>query len=216
MDTDAEDDLTPLEYAQFHGLATNHEAQSSPVTQIDAIRESVQTQLTDDGPLKTIEAPICVNTEERLFNDQKAALLLQEASGTRSVDVESAINSLLDGRAVKMCRVELPLLRTDHQHDVKAFAASVKALAVIKNLPVEPLDIEADQGLEWPRRLKRLHTEYLEQSKKDRITISKDVLLYAQTSLVDQWTNENDLAFWETALYYRRVSAACYRGVLLI
>lgn len=194
--------LTTLEYARFHKLAVDHQASTLYVEAIQALQRDAPISITAEEHLITIDIPVHIDSIEILSLNKQGAILLAEAREGHQVDIESIISSLVDKRRAKKLHLELPLLRTDHEYDFRAFATWEQANG---SLPHEPLDIEMDHGLEWPSRFNNMSSEIVEDLMKTRITVSKETMLYLRATIVDQWTHKDERMAWECALAYKRV-----------
>jgi hypothetical protein len=198
-------DLTALEYARHYGLALDHLAERLPLLDISALQQEDGCMLTSDSHLPCNNIPIYINTDDRLTTDQRCALLLAEVHGTRSYDVDSVINSLLDERIARNLHVELPLLRTDHEEDLRTFAEWDQPFVDEGSLPHEVLNIELDQGLEWPTFCKTLPADVTAECQGQTVEFSKDTVFRLVDLVTDRWNEEDESVIWESMSLYKRV-----------
>jgi hypothetical protein len=149
-------ELTAIQYARLYGIAINHLADPLPISDIEALRKDIPETLTEDTDLPNIDLHVHVSTQEALTLDKGGAELLQSANhGLSSTeDLECILLPLLGSRRSRKLRLEIPLLRTDHASDFRAFARWEKSNFRDGCLPMEPLDDEMDVGLDWPQKLK--------------------------------------------------------------
>lgn len=200
-------ELTVVQYARLHGLSVNHLAEPPPSSQIKELQEHIPKSLTDDTALPQIDLPPHVNTQETLALDKRGAELLRAANNglTTPEEREDIILLLLDKRQTKKLRLEMPLLRTDHDSDIRSFAAWDNSHLKDGCLPWEPLDDEMDVGLEWPKRLKDLPAKVMEELGSEKTEIQKDILIYLQATIKVCLTAEDERQVWDSATSYKRV-----------
>src|SRR5206468_1087980 len=86
---------------------------------------------------------------------------------------------------------EVPLLKTDSELDLLSFGSA--ALPNLKNLkiPFETTDEERDEGLEWPSEYHAYPAQCDEKANTEKITISKEVLVYLQDAVRDTYLPED-------------------------
>ncbi|KAE9371387.1 hypothetical protein N431DRAFT_410045 [Stipitochalara longipes BDJ] len=106
----------------------------------------------------------------------------------------------------KRAKLELPLLKTDHEADYKNFAKrddfEIK-LCDIK-LPLETVIEENNEGLVWPSRFSCMGAEVLEKLKQEKISVSRDDMTCLQNALKHGWTEEDDRNLWKSEQRYKR------------
>ena len=199
-------DFDMVDYARLHGLAVDHLAVPLPISHVETIQKSAYHNVIDKEGLLHIEFPIHVNIEEHLTVDEGAARLLQDANnGFSKVEIDSIVIPLLDTRLTKNLRMETPLLMTDHATDFKDFAQWEESHYIDGCLPMEPLDDEMDVGLGWPEKLQKLPAAILKELKREKIELSKEVLIYLRAEVKGSWTEENNREVWENATPHKRV-----------
>lgn len=175
-----------IDYARFYDLVQDH-LQVDPLQGL-SLPENLGSSPSffDDLPelfdilLKDVKVP-----EERLEVDADAASLLSSIVESlkhlpsHSVDEDSDI----DRRRVRRMKHELPLLRSDHEIDVSHFAPPVVPDLENEFLPLETVDVEEDEGFEWPASYYALPDEFAKKSNSEKIEASKDDYLYLQSTL---------------------------------
>jgi hypothetical protein len=204
------DEPPPLQYARSNGLARDYMDDHLAFSELVRLQTAVQHGLTDDSELHQFDFGSEVKVEERLKISREGALLLSSVSqGDTAEAIDALVLPMFKTRSItKKARLELPLLRTDHENDCKNFARrddfEIK-LCDIK-LPLEMVNEENNEGLVWPSKFSSLGEELVEQLKQEKISISRDVLSYLQDALKNDWTEEDDKSFWESEQRYKRVS----------
>jgi hypothetical protein len=196
-------------YARVNNLVENFErhcVEWSP----PGLSISTSDELLQDDPLPAL----CLQTfniTEKFTATEGAARIVAEQVGWRA---NSDIGDLVVGvLAVKTQshKLETPLLRTDHRLDcakVRERICSISASQIGNlELPLEPVDMESDEGLEFPASASKA-AERLEASTAMRtIDVNKSTLIYLQNVFTTkEWTNDDKTAFYEELCGYKRVS----------
>ena len=174
---------TIIEYARFHGLVRDHRA--SPPLERLALSEDLGSSLDDPPELFHIDLAKAQLPQERWVVDAGAASLLS------SIVVESAQDPPLysdeelgiDRHRVRRMKKELPLLRSDHELDVLRFRSPIVPDLEKEFLPLETVDVEEDEGLEWPSSYYALPDEFTKKFSSEKIEASQDGCLYLQQTL---------------------------------
>ena len=172
-----------LDYARFYGLTRNHLEQ---IPLQDVVYPSDFLAKLEDPPgafqIDALQSGIPLET---LSLDRDAAILLT------SIKQSSASNEPLgfdeynipDSHRARNVKLELPLLRTDHESDMLDFRYRGMRDLAEEHLPLESVDEENDEGLSWPIRFFRLPEEFNQKLESEKLDITKDTLLYLQRVL---------------------------------
>ena len=168
------------DYARFYSLATNH-LEVDPLAGL-VIPENAHAELEDGPNLFTILDENAQVAEEKLHIGRDEALLL--SSLNRRLDSSLSFEGIdLDPRRIQKMKLELPLLRTDHESDMQDFARPIIPDLSNEHLPLEILDEEADEGLSWPSKYLSLADMYFENCKAEKLDISAEMLEYMRDIL---------------------------------
>lgn len=195
---------TIIEYARFHGLAS--EGLDPLSSSLAALRDSCESPLSDDAGLAQIHFQPPSITDERLTVDKDAARLLAGAN-TSLLDSKDTIPAALSDNRRKKSKLELPLLRSDPDSDFASFKAQTFEEAKDAYLPFEPIDEENDGGVLWPSRLTNLPSDLITKCTSEKIKVLKETLLYMQTALTNNWTEEDQKASICNELSYNKVGS---------
>jgi hypothetical protein len=207
MSGDGDFDLTALEYARSHGLTIDHIREPLPFSDVMVLRNGIPESLTDDSHLETIENPIYINPSEHITLDKGAVFLISEASGNLdSRTIECTTQSLLDVRQVRKLRFEAPLLSNDAESDSLFFGKLREPRPKYQELPMEPLDEELNEGMSWPNEMRVLPRVIIEGLQSEKLAITKDSLLFLQTQIKDNWTDEHEAKIWKALITNKMVS----------
>jgi hypothetical protein len=198
MSSDASSELDPLHYARLHGLAADHLAEPFPMTYIEALQLDVPGTITENDGLLNIELPIYIPPEELAVPEGESNTFTQVLNGETPPlgNVDTSIVESLNIRQSKELRVEVPLLRSDHEQDFKAFARWEDTQFVDGCLPLEPLDDELDEGLGWPSKHHGTSARLIKETQEEKLELSRDAVLALQTYLKDSWTDEDEKKAW--------------------
>ena len=189
-------ELQLSEYARFYGLTADH-LKGNPLAAL-AISDNLFVGSEDDHDLFSIGENLPVDLDEKLVTGKHEALLLnsirEPLEDTLVFDEEPQLNTHRFGKI----KVELPLLKTDHESDMRIFQEPVVPELANEHLPLEILDEEADEGLMWPTVYQELPEQFMLEAKKEQLDMTLDVMEYLQASLAKnsvldtQWSSEGE------------------------
>ena len=203
-----DDDLTPLQYARLHGLSRNHLSDTFAFTHIEALQAGILEGITDDS-LPQFDLGVEPRLDERFTLSKEAARLLQavahqDTQGT----IDALVLPMLGSSEVKITRVELPLLKTDHETDCKQFAQWDGFEIKLKDVkfPLEVVDDEKNEGVKFPSAYWHLGDGFMEELKKEKLEVSKNTMVFLKEALTNVWTKEDDEELCQAEMKYKRVS----------
>lgn len=191
------------EYARFYGLTTDH-LDRDPLAGLAVIHD-LPEQLEDDPELFKIDDAKDIDLNEKLFFGKQEALVLGSIMATVPQDWDLHENSWLNPHRVRQMKIEIPMLKTDHESDMQAFPCLMMPDLANEHLPLESLDNEADEGLMWPSSCQKLPDQYMRAAETERLDVSIDELNYLQASLSLDPASEPPLSFEVNGLEYARV-----------
>jgi hypothetical protein len=195
-----------VEYARFHGLSKDPPRGPLPLSHIESLMHTFEKTALDDSHLKQIKYQPIPQLGERLTIDKGAEILLAGASGVL-LD-QSTIEKITAAASIRPRRqnlkLEIPLLKTDPDADLRAFKKRQNASLKDEKFIYEPLDIENDEGLQWPSRFANLPEETMKACSMEKITVTRDTMVYLQAALKDSWSRDdtNEL-LWSQSSYKR-------------
>ncbi|TVY68758.1 Nucleoporin [Lachnellula suecica] len=204
-----ENDLTPLEYARSHGLSRNYLAETLPFDHIKALQDGIREYVSDEL-LPQFDFGVEPRLDERFSLSKDAARFLQDVAHQDSQEtIDALILPMLGSSDVKNARVELPLLKSDHESDCKRFARWDGFEIKLKDVrfPLEMVDEEENESIKFPTAYWKLGDGIMEELKKEKLGISKETLSYLQAALKNVWTREDDEALWQAEMNYKRNAA---------
>ncbi|KFY07586.1 hypothetical protein V492_07001 [Pseudogymnoascus sp. VKM F-4246] len=197
-----------VEYARFHGLSINPLRDPLPLSHIESLFHTYEKNISDSH-LKQIEYRPIPEADEHLTIDKGAEILLAGASGVfldqNTIDkITKAASTVLKRRKLKL---ELPLLKTDPDTDIRAFKQQQNPCISDANFIYEPLDNEKDEGLQWSSRFVNLPKAVLKECSTERITVTRETMVYLQDGLKDSWSREDTNELLRSQSSYKRNSA---------
>lgn len=209
---EAEEELTPLEYARLHGITRNHLSDFSALDHIDALKGAIENSaFTDYSHLPRLSLGPKPDLRDRFSAPREAIDYLQDFQNDMNPDgIEAIMDPMLTPRKSRSMRVELPLLRSDHETDCASFSRErLREGFEIKmqdiKLPLEIVDEENDEGLSIPSKYLDAAHKIVEDVKKERLTCSKETLSYLTKTLQFSWDQEDEDKLWAAEQTYHRV-----------
>ena len=176
-----EEDPSILDYARFYGLISDH-FEPHPLRRIAARDTSHPLELDDDDGLSPLNFPACGLPQERLTVDAGAAVILSSIAAPAKVPPAHSAE-VIDTHRIRNLKLELPLLRSDHEVDMLNFGPRVLPDLEHEFLPLEAVNEEADEGLTWPLTCYQLPGEFANKSASEKLCVSSNALAYLQETL---------------------------------
>ena len=171
-----------IDYARFHGLTRDYLAED-PLQNITAPPDFL-SDLEDNENLFQIRADCVKVPDERLTVDEDAAsylssvFALAEEPPSRNDDIDE-----IDRHRFRRMKLEVPLLRSDPEIDLWRFTQQIVPDLGHEFLPLETVDQEADEGLDWPTKYHDLPEEYTRRIKEEKLEVTSDTLTFLQEAL---------------------------------
>jgi hypothetical protein len=200
-----------LEYARLNGLARNYLTDQSPFKLIHKLQENIDNSLADDSHLPQLKFHTGYDTRERLSISQDGARLLAWAMHPEfDESIDGFVSPTIWRLGLKKCRLELPLLSSDHESDMTEFAKRDIFELQLKDirLPLEFLDVEKNEALEFPNAIYDLGTKTLEGLKGEKLTVSREILQYIRNCITSDWDETDEERFWQSRGLNRRASVS--------
>ncbi|TVY32711.1 hypothetical protein LSUB1_G007858, partial [Lachnellula subtilissima] len=209
-ESDIEDvDLTPLEYARYHGLSCDPLSDPHAFAHIEALQADIVEDNVDEF-LPQFDFGVEPRLDERLTVAKEALQFVQSVAHRDTQDsIDALILPMLGRPSVKNSRIEFPLLKTDHETDCRHFARWDGFEIKLKDVrfPLEVVDDEKNEGIKFPSSYWKLGEGIIEELKKEKIEVSKSTMLFLTEALTNVWTKEDNDELWETEIKCRRNTA---------
>jgi hypothetical protein len=181
MDVDIEDsssrenDPSILEYARFYGLTIDY-LSSRPLDEFPW--RDAPIQIEEVPGLFEINAGIARPVPERLTIARGALTALTQVLNQPDFGVDLDIFS--NPHRLRDVKLELPLLRTDHEWDMRELT---KRPVPELDLPPALVDEEQDEGLSWPLRYRDLPKRLKDEMDARKLAIPRGTLEYLHNVL---------------------------------
>ena len=167
-------DSSVHEYARFHGLTTDYTI-LDPLDVNLPIEEGIQQFDNDDDLSTTINATL---VEERPHVDSGILSLLQACTRPSPANIQKLCSDLLPPlHRVRDSKLELPLLRTDHEFDMRRFKTKLEPRLDKEHIPFDDLDEEAGEGLEIPKVYYQQLDELWQSIEAEKLHVTSEAFL---------------------------------------
>ncbi|KAH8678652.1 hypothetical protein BGZ60DRAFT_525397 [Tricladium varicosporioides] len=207
-----DEDLTPHEYALLNCLAQDHLSDPAALEHILTLQKYLSNDdaFWNDIHLPQLDLGSEYQVEERLTLTQDAAKILQMVSGGITQDEIDIITfPMLSSKDVASMKIELPLLKTDHETDCRKFVRwegfEIKVQDI--KLPLEVVDEAKGEGLSIPESYFQLSGKLMENLTKEKIEVSKEGILFLQSVIKDNLSHVSYDELLIKELKYKRNSA---------
>ncbi|KAH6676335.1 hypothetical protein B0J14DRAFT_536700 [Halenospora varia] len=207
--TSDDEDLTPHEYALLNCLARDHLSDPTALEHIFALQKYLSNDDAswDDVHLPQLELGSEYRVEERLTLTQDAARMLQMvARDTTQDEIDAIAFPMLSSKDVASMKIELPLLRTNHETDCRKFARREGFEIKVQDikLPLEIVDEAKGEGLSIPPSYYQLSGKLMNNLKKEKIEVSKEGILFLQSIIKDNLSQKGYDELLMKELKYKR------------
>lgn len=205
MSDDVHIEPSLTEYARFHGLADNHLGEDLRRLFPSGLLSCSDTRLPEFELPKDERLP----PEPKFRLSRKAACLL--ASSVKPPSAPSWSYTLPDHRRVQKLKVEQPILKSDHDSDMrKVRCRKPFKLEAINLVPMEMDEVEDEEGLACSPRIRELAAQWDKKIAAEKLQTTREVLKALQDALRPVYTPHmheaiigEELAFtkvWQTEM----------------
>lgn len=190
-----------LQYARYYGLSSDHLA-VSPLKLLPPA-EDLSLQFNDDPIWLQLQARAKSPPPERFQAIKEASAFLAATDAKQYAECNFEGIDPLPRFRKPSHKLELPLLRTDHEVDRIKFARRIDPNLAEEFFPFEKVNDELDEGLGWPSSCQALPEMFFQRVQNEKIEVPKDVLAY-MISVLDTRTQDEEAAFeYEMPVYTR-------------
>ncbi|KAJ9138392.1 Lysine acetyltransferase [Pleurostoma richardsiae] len=184
----------------------------------DEVAQSVRSTLpntledgfTDDSGLARLQLPSIISMPDPFPVSAASIALIDKARKiqTPSKDDVVALHRASAPRSLRSMKLELPLLKSDYESDCRKLmkniiACRTPALADHR-LPLEPIDTEKDEGLDFPKTAKQHADALIARISQERIDVSRETMIYLAKQLRVEWTEEEQSSLLYSQLSYKK------------
>lgn len=196
---------TVLEYARFHGLCSDYTKELSLSEGIAPISDETFDLDFQDYEHDPKFTDLAVQlTKERLTVSKEAAMLLKSVT---SLQEDPPAFYIPEGmKRIRGLKQELPILQTDNELDMLKFGSGVEEPSLAEmNIPLEPLDEEDGEDMEWLVKYTPFPEQCNERLQNEKFEVSKDTLVYLQSLIKTIHLSEDPYSVDEEIVKHRKV-----------
>ena len=167
-----------IQYARYHGLLDYHSTLDEAWLPLSIQARSLSALALDDPDETPALAQLSTpRPAEKLQLSREAARLMKDAAYPPGDSNLWTCDDDLRHR-LKHLRLDQPLLRSDHEPDVREWLANCRDYDILEGHSADPftLDEDADQGLQWPSAFLRLPDQRAKQLGNERLSVSRDAV----------------------------------------
>ncbi|KAK4189490.1 hypothetical protein QBC35DRAFT_142342 [Podospora australis] len=211
-----ENDMEADEYARINGLTI--ESFFNPWPEILKTAGSIAASVTHVEPGSLIEDK---RLQECLFRPLIPASEQWDVTTASLQVLQEGVRRCTPGEVVdlmeQVCRpetmkVELPLLRSDHESDCRRLARKVevfrKEQLTDHGLPLQPVDVNKGEGVEFPKSAGAMDEKMTQSIEKEKFEMNKDSLVYLMDTLKMEWTEQDRGDLLASQNVYQGIGAA--------
>jgi hypothetical protein len=190
-----------VRYARHYGICYDYRKESPfcKLQDVDLVDDGTTLPELPDFIPPTVEPP----TDSKLRLSQQASKLL--ISATTPPPPPNWSTLLLDNQKPQPKKLELPLLSTDHEKDVRKFLPKHGLETEDINFPLETLNEENDEGLSWPPSVRKLCAQWDRDIAHEKLQISRESLHLLECAMRDTWDEEDHKRFVMDLLKSKKV-----------
>jgi hypothetical protein len=204
-DIDGED-VSPLEYARACGFCRNFFLDDPiKICESNPLPLVTEHDFEDhSGAISATDLSVDDLIRERLGITMDAVVVLQKVM--LADDDYQPLDKLPNAPPKRNMRMELPLVLTDHETDMRNFGRSLEPDYRRLKLPMEHADIENDEALEWSQKHIQLPNMRTKDIENEKLEFPRDFIRYLQDLILDT-TSEHELdTFYDQVESYQKVS----------
>ncbi|KAL8699796.1 MAG: hypothetical protein Q9201_005795 [Fulgogasparrea decipioides] len=200
------DEMEPsiLEYARYYGLCQNH-LEVKPLDLVPSPDVTLIQQHDEDEWLQ-LDSRITTPPPERLVAVKEASILLSATNPKQYDGCNFEGFDPIPTHRVHNLKVELPLLRSDHEVDMLGFAHRIEPNLTEEFMPLETLDDELDQGLGWPSSCHALPEMFFQKAQNEKLEVAKEVIEYMKAAMETRVHGEAPTFDYEWAVYRKNIA----------
>jgi hypothetical protein len=199
---------TVLEYARLHGISKDYALEGPSLRCVLKIPdEDFKKDFYDPADSRLWNASLNELTRERLAVTRESALLLRSVHLLSETPDYSQL--LPDKRKLVLgSKQEVSLLRHDNELDMLHFGSVETPRFDNLRIPLEPIDAENDEGLEWPSSYSAYPAQCYERAKVEKLEVPRDTLVYLQKTTKGHLVRHDVEKSITEELIHERVSAS--------
>lgn len=195
-----------LQYAYEHDLTRDYTLDSFSIAHL--LSKSVQSTVptvTEDGftdcsHLPDLELPVPQLRSEVLTIAHSALKLIHEVRRELTDgEVKLLTRDLIDSGNTKQWKLELPILRTDNERDMREFRKGMAFRQDVHigdhRLPLDPVTVEDGEGMQPPASARSEAKELLRKLEGEKLGVTRSSLQFVADVVKDRYTGEEQWGF---------------------
>lgn len=206
-----------LQYAHENDLISPLERNSfTPLDLSDTplcttIRSTADGELTGCSHLEGLEIPAVPTRISWEISSVAPLRLLKDVSRVLSnEELKKLAREVSTIHNIRHLKLELPALRSDHDSDCREFQKGVLARQNVSlndhRLPLEPLNVEEGEGLDFPTSARQQGEVLIKTLENEKMNVQKETLLYLAKQMKSDWSQKDMLRFLVDDLTYEKGS----------
>lgn len=170
---------------------------------------------TDSAQLHTLKIPDSTQTD-KMEIDNTSLKLIAEARYVLSEDeVQDVTEQVCHPAKIIPDKLELPILRTDNDRDLRIFQKEMLKLTTadallesIKKhrLPLHPQNLAEGEGMEFSAEARAESQTMMKKAEGERLSMTKASLTYLYGQLQDDYTKDEQMAYMLEEIKYEKAS----------
>ncbi|KAF2838676.1 hypothetical protein M501DRAFT_934491 [Patellaria atrata CBS 101060] len=189
---------TVLEFTRFHGLSKNFQEATLSKWSLQLDFEN------DDEQLEQLLFPSLTDSKvkERLVINKSPAELLKTILTLSDCPSSTDVSDI--PRKYAQLKVELPVLNTEPEMDMLKFGCTAVSDLKDFGFPLEDIDEENDEGLQWPSKSRRYTTSWDSRARAEKLKVSRHGLMFLQNLMGSNENHEKAIVQSQTDTTYER------------
>lgn len=195
-----------LKYAYEHDLTRDYTLNSFSIAHL--LSKPVQCTLpsiTEDGftdcsHLSDLELPVPQLRSEVLTIARSALKLIHDIRRELTDDeVKSLTQDVVDSGNTNQWKLELPILRTDNERDMREFRRGMSSRRDVHigdhRLPLDPVTVEDGEGMQLPASARSEANELLRKLEGEKLGVTRSSLRFLANVVKDEYSEEEQWEF---------------------
>lgn len=195
-----------VQYAYEHDLTRDYTLNSFSIAHLlSGPVQSTLPKIAEDGFTDCSHLPDLEFREPQLRSEvltgaHSARKLIYEArSDLTDYEVSSLTQDFIESGNTEKLKIELPILRTDNRRDMREFRREMAARRDVHienhRLPLDPVTVEAGEGMQLPASARSDANELLRKLEGEKLGVTRSSLRYLADIFKDGYTEEEQWDF---------------------
>ncbi|KAG6366418.1 hypothetical protein INS49_000595 [Diaporthe citri] len=195
-----------LQYAYEHDLTVDYTLNSFSIAHLlskpvqNTLPTTTEDGFTDCSHLPDLELPVPQLRSEVLTIAHSALKLLHDTRRELTDDeVKSLTRDVIDSGNTKNLKLELPILRTDNERDMREFRKQMASRQDVNirdhRLPLDPVTVEDGEGMQLPVSARADANGLLRKLEGEKLGVTRSSLQFLADVVKDGYTEEEQWGF---------------------